>query len=66
MTPIALTRPDGEPRYPLAVVDPGGNLKGQIMTVLEAQGVTCDEILAVMDEVKADPSRLGAFFVLSR
>jgi hypothetical protein len=65
MTPVPFVRSDGRPRYPLAVIDPKGNLKGQIMTVLEAHGVTCDEILAVMDEVKAEPAKLSEYFRLS-
>ncbi len=64
MAPVTFTRPAGKPRYPLAEIDPAGNLKGQIMNVLEAQGVTCDQILLVMDEVKADRSKLGDYFVL--
>lgn len=62
MAPVTLARPAGRPRYPLAVIDPDGNLKGQIMSVLEAHGVTCDQILLVMDEVKADRSKLGDYF----
>ncbi|MGF1665044.1 MAG: hypothetical protein ACFCVC_02115 [Acidimicrobiia bacterium] len=64
MAPVTFTRPAGTPRYPLAVIDPKVNLKGQIMSVLEAHGVTCDQILLIMDEVKADRSKLGDYFTL--
>jgi hypothetical protein len=62
MAPVTFTRPTGKPLYPLASIDPDGNLKGQIASVLEAHGVTCDQILRVMDEVKADRSKLGDYF----
>jgi hypothetical protein len=62
MAPVTFTRPAGRPRYPLAAIDPEGDLKGQIMSVLGAHGVTCDQVLLVMDEVKGDRSKLGDYF----
>ena len=64
MTPVALSRRSGAPFFPLAELTPGGNLKQEILAVLASHGVTCDRILEIMDEVKADPGALDRWLVV--
>lgn len=62
MTPVAFTRRTGTPYFPLAEITPSGNLKQEVLRVLESHGVTCDRILEIMDDVKSDPSALERWF----
>jgi hypothetical protein len=62
MTPVGLTAPQGSPLFPLAAIDPSGNLKQQAYLALLAHGVTCERILEILDEIRADPAAIASFF----
>ena len=61
-TPLAPSRPAGRPIYPTVRVsgDLGlPDLKRELLVGLERCGVTCDRIVEVIDQVRADRARLA-------
>lgn len=64
MTPIALKWFADRPVYAGITIPEGtqgAELKRLLLSRLEAHGVTCDRILDILDDVRADPSRLSAW-----
>ncbi len=64
MTPITLKWFADRPVYAGITIPAdaaGPELKRLLLTRLEAHGVTCDRILDILDDVRADPSRLSAW-----
>ena len=62
MTPVPLSKPGGQPVFPMLRISRDSDLKQQVLSVLMAHGVTCDRILEIMDQVKSNPDALHRWF----
>ncbi|MDH4118211.1 MAG: hypothetical protein OEX04_16565 [Acidimicrobiia bacterium] len=62
MTPVTIRNHKPGPVFPLVGFDPSANPKSELPPKLAAHGVTCDEILAILDDVRANRDRLRHWF----
>ncbi len=64
VTPITLKWFANRPVYASITIPAGtegSELKRVLYSSLESHGVTCDRILDILDDVRADPTRLSAW-----